>query len=311
MLKRKVMKEYTVAVDLMGGDTAPSLIYEAALEGVKNHPHIKLQFLTTCAYEPPVAGPHTVFICPEYITSLESPVKVIRSKKKSTLCMGIDLLAAKKIDAFLSLGNTGALLAKAVTTLPCIDDCDRPALLAEIPCQDKMVAVLDVGASAQARASHLVQFAFLGASYVQKRYGIEKPKIALLNIGSEPEKGTGELKLAFTMLSQLREPSFHFVGNIEPNAFFDADIDVLVTSGFAGNIFLKTMEGTARFVLDLVNTLGVEGASLYPKLQHMLYEKPSFGGVVVGVDRLLVKCHGNATKEMIVQALQSSIQRLS
>jgi len=304
------VKEYVVAIDLMGGDSSPSLIYESALIGVSGYDHVKLQFLTTKAYEPPVSSPHTILVCPDYITSLDHPLKSIRAKKKSTLCTGIDLLFAKKIDAFLSLGNTGAILAKAVTTLPCIDDYDRPALLTEIPIRDKMVAVLDVGASTQARASHLVQFAFLGASYMQKSYAIAKPKIALLNIGVEPEKGTGELKLAFDMLSQLRDPPFEFVGNVEPNIFFNTDIDVLVTSGFAGNIFLKTIEGTASFVLDLVAQLEEPSLRLSPKLRQALYARPSFGGIVVGIEKLLIKCHGGATKEMIVQALRSSIERL-
>ncbi len=179
----------------------------------------------------------------------DDPLIAVRRKKDSSLCQGLQYLKEKKIDAFVSAGNTGALLFAAKTTLKTLKGIDRPALLALLPTKKKEVAVLDVGANLSLKPDHIVQFAQMGIAY-QKSRGIENPIVGLLNIGIEAKKGTPQLQEAYLKLDAMNRDQPFFAGNIEGKDVFHGNIDVLVTDGFTGNVFLKTAEGIAAFILE-------------------------------------------------------------
>ncbi len=286
----KVRNKFRIGIDLMGGDNPP----EAILNSLKNLPShvvaipIGLEQFASADFE--------YCIAPEFISMDESPLIALRKKRKSSLSTGLRMLANREIDAFISSGNTGALVSASKMILGTLPSIQRPALLAQIPTKKNPIAVLDVGANVQTRASHLVQFAHLGAAFCHKK-GIVQPRVGLLNIGSEPIKGTSELRLAYQKLATLPNPPFTFVGNIEGKTVFDGHIDVLVTDGFTGNIFLKTAEGAVGLALSQFQ------AQLSKQQMKALH--PQTGAILSGVKGLVIKCHGYAPPEAFVNAALS------
>lgn len=251
-------------------------------------------------------GPNYVE-APTFISMDESPLSAIRRKKDSSLCIGLRLLKEKKIGALISAGNTGALVAGSKLILGNLKGILRPALLAVIPTKKQPVAVLDVGANVDVKASHLIQFAHLGAAY-SKVKGIDKPRVGLLNIGSEEMKGTSELRAAYKKLAAQRDHSFDFIGNVEGKSAFEGNVDVLITDGFSGNIFLKTSEGIASLILDRFHSLldPKEAIRLAPRIQdlqrHLHYaEYP--GAMLAGANGIVIKCHGYSTPQAFLNAV--------
>ena len=216
--------------------------------------------------------------------------------------MGMRFLKEGKIDALVSAGNTGALISSAKMILSTLKGVLRPCLIALMPTKKNLVAVLDVGANVQAKAIHLAQYALIGAAY-QKTRGIALPSVGLLNIGSEPLKGTSELRSVYAMLQSHSSKSFQFMGNIEGTAVFDGEVDVLVTDGFTGNIFLKTAEGIASLLLD---RLPLQTADL--KKFHSLHYAEYPGAIIGGVKGLVIKCHGYSTPKGFVSGVLGAIE---
>jgi glycerol-3-phosphate acyltransferase PlsX len=242
----------------------------------------------------------------------EDPRAALRKKPGSSLCVGVKLLHEGKIDAFVSAGNTGALVLAAklfLTTLPGIR---RPALLALMPTKKRPIAVLDVGANIQTKAPHLVQFALMGAAYLVSR-GIERPALGILNIGSEPIKGTSELRRAYHLLEEIAQGTpFRFAGNIEGKSVFEGAVDGLVTDGFTGNVFLKTAEGIASLILDRIDASLPKATRLQVSTQiadlhrHLHYaEYP--GALLIGVRGIVVKCHGYASPQSFANGVKGAI----
>jgi glycerol-3-phosphate acyltransferase PlsX len=240
----------------------------------------------------------------EVITHEDDPLTSLRRKKDSSICVGMRMLQKQELDAFVSSGNTGALLASATLFLRLIPSIERPALLTLLPTKHKEIAVLDVGANVSAKTEHLIQFAIMGSAY-QKTRGIKRPTVGLLNIGVEAKKGTPELREAYKRLQTLfnEEGSSQFLGNIEGRDVFKGDVDVLVTDGFTGNVFLKTAEGIAAFMLEELQQNGLNDLSDLKKRLHYA-EYP--GALLCGVEGIVVKCHG----ELNLQSLQSSLNSI-
>ncbi len=234
------------------------------------------------------------------------PLKAIRKKKNSSLCQGIRFLKEKRIDAFISAGNTGALLACSATTLKKLPGIARPALLTVIPCKNKEVAVLDVGATTICKKSHLLQFAMMGIAYQRSR-GILQPTVGLLNIGSEAQKGTPEHIKTYEALAELsRNFSYPmFQGNKEGRDVFDGTVDVLVTDGFTGNIFLKTAEGIASFIFKELQEK-VNSPEISSLLQRFDYAEYA-GALLCGIEGIVIKCHGLSQPKTFKQSFLSAI----
>lgn len=235
------------------------------------------------------------------ITMEDEPLWAVRKKRNSSLHLGMQALKNKEIQAFISMGNTGALMATARLSLQTLPKISRPALLTLLPTKNREMAVLDVGANATFKESHLVEFAAMGIAY-QKARGIHQPKVGLLNIGTEARKGPPEIQKAYQALAKTYP---FFCGNIEGRDAFEGHLDVLVSDGFTGNIFLKTSEGIARFLL---NSLGnrSELQELRSRLDYSEYP----GALLCGVDGLVMKCHGTGNSASLYHSLTNVISLL-
>lgn len=297
-----------VGVDLMGSETSPQTIFEAVLEIHKElgtndsvvvlaehslYPHFKKQY-----------GASIEFITTEEAIGMdEPPLLAVRRKKNSSMSAGIRLLREKKLDAFVSTGNTGALVATAALHLPMLPYLERPALLVIMPTERGRVAVLDVGANITPRPEHLVSYAMLGSLYQQSMYGIKNPRIGLLNIGVEEQKGTKELKETYHMLQEKFQE--RFLGNIEGREVFQGKLDVLVTDGFTGNVFLKTSEGISTFLVEYLQK-NFEIPEIVSHLHQQFNYAEHPGAFLCGVEGVVVKCHGLSDRTALMNGIRGA-----
>ncbi len=314
----KPKKPLAIGVDLMGGDNPPSVLLEEirslAEELQASQSDVELVLIGSPELEKE-AHFFKYHTAKEVIGMEEHPLQALRRKKDASLCVGMRLLKEGSLDALVSAGNTGALVSSAKMILSTLPGILRPPLIALMPTKKNPVAVLDVGAGVQAKADHLVQFALIGAAY-QKTRGIEKPSVGLLNIGSEAGKGTSELRQAYHLLQTMNDASFQFAGNIEGKTVFDGEVDVLVTDGFTGNVFLKTAEGIASLILDRLHAHipNNELKKIQPELndlqRHLHYaEYP--GAVLAGVQGIVIKCHGYSTPRAFANGIRGALRLAS
>ncbi|MCH9626940.1 MAG: Phosphate acyltransferase [Chlamydiales bacterium] len=296
-----------VGVDLMGGDQSPESIFEAVLS-VANRTDVRFVVLATHAYFSILsdqAHPHIEFVTTEeFIEMDESPLLAVRRKKNSSMAAGMRLLRENKLDAFLSTGSTGALVATATLHLDPLEGVERPALLVTMPTAKGEVVVLDVGANIQPKPEHLVAYAQLGVLFSALYRGVKKPSIGLLNIGAEEQKGTKELKEAYASLQEVFQK--RFLGNVEGRTVFRGDVDVLVTDGFTGNVFLKTSEGISRFLAEYL-TQHFEIPDIIAHLNQRFNYAEHPGAFLCGVDGLVVKCHGDSDQQALMNGIYGAI----
>jgi glycerol-3-phosphate acyltransferase PlsX len=318
-----------IGIDLMGGDNPPELLMPAIIRAVEQLPHDHLFLVIATG---PVIQQLTALLasslskqarsrvsfheCADVITMTDDPLTAVRHKKNSSLVQGIHLLKKKNIDAFVSCGNTGALIASAAISLSRLDGISQPALLATLPTERGPVAVLDAGGNLLNKAQHLVKLAFLGAAYQRALQGVETPTLGLLNVGVESRKGTNEVRQAYEILKSYcedtaargKEPAFRFSGNIEGRDVFKGVVDVLVTDGFTGNVLLKTAEGVAAFIFDSLQEKKMDGAtpdfqSAFNDLKKQFNYAEYPGAIVCGVEGVVIKVHGNATAESLLASI--------
>jgi len=249
-----------IAVDAMGGDDGLAVM----LAGVARarHRFEGMRFILvgdeTAIREELKAHPNLsqnseIVHAPEVVGSSEKPSQAIRRAKKTSMGIAIDLVKQGRAAAAVSSGNTGALMAMAKLSLRMLPGIDRPALAARLPTLgDTDMVMLDLGANTECDARNLVQFAIMGAAYARTALDIPHPRVALLNIGSEDMKGTDEIRDAAAQLRATPSVDMQFNGFIEGDRLSRGEVDVVVCDGFSGNIALKTAEGTARFVADLL-----------------------------------------------------------
>jgi phosphate acyltransferase len=309
--RRKRKNKLRVAVDLMGGNSPPIEIFKAVLELSKEiHREDILIVLAQHAVLPALRSSfHNLPSSIEFITTEEAiemedaPLFAVRRKKDSSMAAGMRLLKEKKVDAFVSSGNTGALVASAKLYLPMLPSIERPALLVTMPTEKGKVAVLDVGANIAPKAHHLASYALLGTLFRHCMFGEQNPTVGLLNIGVEEQKGTEELKEAYRLLKQTFKD--RFLGNIEGREVFQGKIDVLVTDGFTGNVFLKTSEGISTFLAEYLQhhfTIPETIAHLHQRFDYS--EHP--GALLCGVDGLIIKCHGFSDKRALMNGIRGA-----
>lgn len=292
----------------MGNTHSPAILLDA-LRQIPCQKDVELVLIGSPDLED--EGPFSFVSTPDFISMDDNPVIALKKKKNSSMLLGLKLLKLGKIDAFVSAGNTGALVLGSKIILSSLPNINRPAFLSFVPTKKSPVAVLDLGANVQCKAAHLVQFALMASAFLHTKE-IKNPKIGLLNIGEEPIKGTSELRLAYHALQTFPKPPFKFSGNVEGKSVFDGDVDALVTDGFTGNVFLKTAEGIASLILDRINgnlskeTLRTLGPQLSDLQKHLHYaEYP--GALLLGVRGIVIKCHGYSTPKAFVNAVQGAI----
>ena len=284
----------------MGGDHPPEELL-AHLNAIQEP--LELALIAPKPF-PPLPQSHHTLTCIEaddVIGMDEEPLTAIRKKRRATTCVGMELVRDGKLTALVSTGNTGALLASAVHTLPLLEGIKRPGLLATLPTIKGPLALIDVGANLICTAEHLVSFAQLGVNH-QKKMGIANPTIAILNIGEERYKGKPELIEAYQQLEEKFGTSF--IGNIEGRDAFQGKADVLVTDGFTGNVLLKTAEGMASYVHQRIG-------DQFPALNHLVSdldytEHP--GAVLAGVEGIVIKCHGCSDGDALINGIKGAVK---
>jgi glycerol-3-phosphate acyltransferase PlsX len=304
-----------IAIDAMGGDHAPDEIVRGAVDVAPKVPDATLVLvgqterveacLAALGNRPPNIQVHHAS---EVIEMHEDPRRALLGKRDSSLHIGLNLVKHLKVDAFLSAGNTGALVGGAtvpVFGLGCLEGVKRPAIAVPMPTQTGFAALVDAGANKESKAIHLLQWAVMGSVYIKYlRKDVTEPRVALLNIGEERNKGTAILQEAYPLLEKSH---LKFIGNIEPHKIFSGGADVIVTDGFTGNVFLKTSEGFSNFILGMIRSNGLADSSdiragISKVEQRMDYS--SVGGApLLGVRGIVLKCHGRSRARAISSAV--------
>lgn len=314
-----------VAVDAMGGDDAPGVVVEgavdAATEGgdalrvllVGREADIQAELQRVGA----PSGLVQVVDAPEVVDMGESASLALKRKPRSSIHIGIGSVKAGRADAFASAGNTGAVMAAALFGLGRLEGVMRPALPGYLPTPSGTCILLDVGANVEVRPEHLVQFARMGAVFGSLFLGKERPTVGLVNVGEEPGKGTDVIKEVHAMLQDASDSGdLHFVGNVEGRDILRGGADVCVCDGFVGNVVLKLAESVATILPQMVRTeiarqgLGMEQAGLVGGvLKGMLtpFDYQNFGGVpLLGIDGTVVIGHGGSSARAIRQMVLSA-----
>ena len=310
-----------IAIDAMGGDSGPAAMIAGASRTRRREPGFEFLIFgdeaavrAQLARHGNLASGVAVVHSPEAIASSEKPSQAIRRARTTSMGMAINAVKEGKADAAVSAGNTGAMMAMSKLALRTMPGIDRPALAALLPTLGEHDCVmLDLGANTECDAQNLVQFAVMGAAYARTVLGISKPRVKLLNIGTEELKGTDELKEAAALLREADYLPLRFDGFTEGDQLSRGGVDVVVTDGFSGNIALKTAEGTARFVTDLLRR--AFKSSLRSKAGFAL-SRPALnllkvhldpnnhnGAVFLGLNGLVVKSHGSANPKGVANAI--------
>ncbi|WP_079508396.1 phosphate acyltransferase PlsX [Mesobacillus jeotgali] len=306
-----------LAVDAMGGDNAPKEIVLGAMKAVDNFKDIHIllvgdekkirEHLTN---EERIEILHTE----EVILGTDEPVRAVRRKKTASMVLAAQQVADGNADACISAGNTGALMAAGLFVVGRINGIERPALAPTLPTiGGEGFLLLDVGANADAKPEHLVQYAIMGSIYSEKARGIERPRVGLLNIGTEEKKGNELVRSTFEL---LKEADINFIGNVESRDLLDGVADVVVADGFTGNMVLKTIEGTAMSVFKMLKTAltsslksKMAAAVLKPDLAQLKnkMDYTEYGGAgLFGLKAPVIKAHGSSDANAVFNSIRQA-----
>ncbi|WP_027670188.1 phosphate acyltransferase PlsX [Rheinheimera baltica] len=317
----------TLALDMMGGDHGPHSSIPAALAAICEFPDLHLILCGDEALLTEQLKLHGVFPHPQLtlrhscqvVSMAEKPAVALRSKRDSSMRAALDLVDKGDVQACVSAGNTGALIAMAHFVLKMLNGVDRPALISALPAiEGNPVYMLDLGATVNCDADTLFQFAVMGSVMAEEVIGISKPKVALLNVGEEEIKGSDQIKRAAMLLADCAE--INYIGYIEGNDIFTGKADVIVCDGFVGNVALKTCEGVAKLILRRFESSIKERATaqligwlIKPFIKN-LYQgvNPDHynGASLIGLRGIVVKSHGNATKEAFLSAIRQAVREV-
>lgn len=311
-----------IVLDAMGGDNAPVEVVKGAINAVTSRDDIKIILVGQEAivkeelakYQYPEERIQVVD-APEVIEMAEPPVVAIRKKKQSSIVVGMNMVKNKEADAFVSAGSSGAILVGGQVIVGRIKGVQRPPLAPLLPTETGVSLLIDCGANVDARAEHLVQFAKMGSIYMENVVGIKNPKVAIVNIGAEEEKGNALVKETFPLLKECKD--INFVGSIEAREIPKGGADVIVCEAFTGNVILKLCEGLSSTLVSvikkgLMSTLKSKiGAVLaMPALKKTLktFDATEYGGApLLGLNGLVVKTHGNSKAKEITNSIYQCV----
>lgn len=312
---------------MMGGDHGPLSTIPAAISAVSEFPHLDLILVGNADLIQQQLAEHSIFSHPQLeiqhaeqqVLMTDKPSVALRSKRQSSMRVALDLVEQGKVDACVSAGNTGALMAMAHYVLKMLNGIERPALIGHLPSMhERPVYMLDLGATVNCDADTLFQFAVMGAVMVEEVEGLPRPKVALLNMGEEEIKGSDQIKRTSLLLSQCSD--INYVGYIEGNDIFSGKADVIVCDGFVGNVALKTCEGVAKLLFKrlettLKNSMSAQlfGWLIKPFLKSMaqgVNPDQYNGASLIGLRGIVVKSHGNATKEAFLSAIRQAVREV-
>lgn len=306
-----------IAIDVMGGDHAPDEVIKGCIKASKEidselvlvgNEAVINDKLKNYSYD---ANKIHIVHAEEVIDMHDAPVQAIRSKRNSSMVIGFNLLKSKEVDAFVSAGNTGALLAGATLLVGRIKGVERPALAPLLPTKRGYSLLIDCGANMDCKPSYLVQFARMGTVYMQQCLNVSQPKVGLINIGVEAEKGNQLVKDTYQLLSE--DHQINFIGNVEARDIPNGEADILVCDAFVGNVVLKFMEGFGLWIFSALKKEFTR--SLRSKLGALLLKKGIYnikskfdyseqgGAPLLGVNGLVVKTHGSSKEKEIYYTL--------
>jgi glycerol-3-phosphate acyltransferase PlsX len=311
-----------IAVDAMSGDSGPSVVVLAIRDLVKGHPDVVFHLVgdssilqAGLARARLQGSPQIVVHHASQVVAMdEAPSQALRAKRDSSMHVAIGLLRDGHVDAVVSAGNTGALMALGKVFLRTIPGIDRPAIAAFLPTTTGRLLALDLGANVDCHPEHLLQFAVMGSILVERVMGLAQPRVGLLNIGSEDIKGNEQVKEAALL---LRAAKLNFIGNVEGSDIYRGVADVLVCDGFVGNVALKTSEGLAWMIsqeLRASYTHGWYGRMAYlvnrpilQRLRRRLDSRQYNGATLLGLNGIVIKSHGNADRFAFACAVEVAI----
>ena len=320
-----------ILVDAMGGDNAPDAVIKGAVKAageIKDEITLvgNTEIINQKAKEffgkntiSEVASNIKIHHTTECIEMEDIPTHAIKTKKDSSMVVGFRLLKEGKGDAFVSAGNSGALLTGATLIVGRIKGIDRPAIAPMLPAYKKGLMLIDAGANTNCRPINLLQFAQMANCYLKNTYKIEKPAIGLLNIGTEETKGNDLTKETYKLLKEKSEElGINFVGNVEGRDAFSGNIDALVTDGFTGNVFLKTVEGMGKLIKrsltesltgNLLSTIAaIPALPSINKFKKMMDYKEYGGALFLGVKKPVVKAHGSSDEKLFHYTIKQAAE---
>jgi glycerol-3-phosphate acyltransferase PlsX len=305
-----------VALDVMGGDNAPEEILKGAFIAADEDIPVIL------------VGPESVlkdvdhpriskFFVSQAIAMDEDPALAVRQKKDSSIVRGVELVKDLKASAFVSAGNTGAVMAASLFRLGRIKNVSRPGIATPLPVPNrKPVVLIDAGANTECKSEWLVQFAHMGSIFSKQRFDIKQPKVALLSNGEEAGKGSILVKDTYELLSREPTKDFEFIGNCEGRDILTTQADVIVTDGFTGNVALKTLEGSLKFFINTLIAVLSQSTELKELLEKIfsvlapvatqLDPETTGGAMLLGVKGVSVISHGSSSAKAIVNAIKAA-----
>lgn len=322
-MQQENMQQITrIVVDAMGGDYAPAEPVKGAVDAVSGMKNIKVLLVgqkdaveeELKKYDYP-KDQIEVIHAEEVIETAEPPVNAIRKKKQSSIVIGMNMVKHKEADAFVSAGSSGAILVGGQVIVGRIKGIERPPLAPLIPTEKGVSLLIDCGANVDARASHLVQFAKMGSLYMEHVVGVEKPRVAIVNIGAEDDKGNALVKETLPLLRECTD--INFVGSIESRDIPKGEVDVIVCEAFTGNCILKLYEGLSTTLISVIKkglmstlTSKIGAALALPALKDTLkaFDATQYGGApLLGLNGLVVKTHGSAKSIEIKNAIYQCV----
>lgn len=312
-----------ISVDAMGGDRGPAAVVAGLSRCAHDFPEADFilhgpesQLSKMVAAEPHLTGRVTLRHADRVVTMHDKPSQVMRNGDGTSMWSCIDSVRSKEAAVAVSCGNTGALMAVSMIRLRKLPGINRPAIASFWPSRNASGynVMLDMGADVKAEANDLLQYAMMGASYARNGLNLSRPRVGLLNVGTEEHKGRAELKEAYELLTAATDRgSFDFVGFVEGSDIPSDRVDVIVTDGFTGNVALKTGEGTAKLIADFLKqefTAGlfsklaaVMAMGVLKRLQKRMDPRRANGGVFLGLNGTVVKSHGSADATGVAAAL--------
>ena len=311
-----------IAVDLLGAELPAAVLLEGAIAALDRYPKCELSIICDRhALEQGTFDDERIVHCDHWVHEQDSLREVLTERHPSSMHIGMHMLQDGSIDGFVSVGSTGALMALGRHLLHTPEGIDRPAVIKEFDGRRRPFWMLDLGANIVRKPETLHQFAKLGVAYACEVGSVKKPRVALLNIGIESRKGPALLQNAAHMLERTRD--MDFVGFVEPNRIFDGTADVVVTDGYAGNIALKSVEGTVNFIRDvflheLAEDSGEDASKLirkparkrFRRLMKKLDSQQHNGASFVGLNGVVVKSHNSTTKAGMTAAIDQAVREV-
>ncbi len=310
-----------VYLDAMGGDNAPGCTVNGALEALRNNPELKITLAGTASLIEPllaeaddVRNRIVVVDTPDIITNHDAPVMAVRQKKQSAVVQGMLAVREGAADAFVSAGSTGATLAGGMFRLGRIQGIERPALAPLLPNGKGYFCLIDCGANVDSLPEYLPQFGIMGDAYMRTVRGMAAPRVGLVNIGAESEKGNALVKAAYPLMEKA---PFNFIGNVEGRDITADVADVVVTDGFYGNLILKFMEGVAGTLMGIIKDelmrdtrgkiAGLIAKPAFRRVKKQMDYSEVGGAPLLGVQGTVIKAHGSSNAHAIACAIRQAV----